>query len=378
MDLSNTTDVKIHIKTTTTIDLHPLISHVNTNVLSWHCSLHKVGLKTSIELWPKGDSAVRRNFYRDIRSLRIFNNRGELVAGTAVNNHPVNERTYTVLVETESIQVEDHLELDAVLSNDELVNPLPQRVIGTSTAEILKVLASLMKDIATQDFAFTFGLNGSARNIGLWAHQSVLAHQPVLAALIRKLKAVEGSSSDSDLAAGIKSHHITDYSLESYCCLIRFLYCGVIELNVDLGDFAIGSPPNKPFSPSCGNRPKVDRNFASGSSFSSSTDPNRVATYSEVFQVADCYQVTKLRQFCMDKIKETLSVSTALDVLYGFAYRYPDLKSFVLEFVAKRMNDLYASNPDPFASYASHPKWQDLQSEALRLTFKAKAQARKT
>ncbi|KAF9378731.1 hypothetical protein CPC16_011154 [Podila verticillata] len=339
-----------------------------------------VGLKTLVELWPttKGDGTVRKNFFQDIRSLRIFNNRGELVAGTAVNNHPVNDRTYTVLIETESIQVENHLELDAVLSNDELIKPLPQRIIGTSTAEILKVLASLMKDIATQDFAFTFGLNGSARNIGLWAHQSVLAHQPVLAALIRKLKVVEGSCSDSDVAAGIKSHHITDYSLESYCCLIRFLYCGVVELNVDLGDFAIGSPPNKPFSPSSRNRSEVDQKFTSGSSLSSSTDPKRIATYSEVFQVADCYQVTKLRQFCMDKIKEALGVSTALDVLYGFAYRYPDLKSFVLEFVAKRMNDLYASNPDPFASYASHPNWHDLRSEVLCLTFKAKAQARKT
>lgn len=100
MDLSNTTDVKLRIKTTTTIDLHPLTSHINTNVLSWHCSLHKVGLKTLIEIWPttKGDGAVRRNFFKDIRSLRIFNNRGELVTSTAVNNRPVNDRTYTRII----------------------------------------------------------------------------------------------------------------------------------------------------------------------------------------------------------------------------------------------------------------------------------------
>lgn len=116
----------------------------------------------------------------------------------------------------------------------------------------------MMKSISTMDMAFTFGVQDGVRNVGLWAQQDVFAQQPVLAALIRKLKAVEGSSSDSELVAGIKSHHVTEYSLESYCVLIRFMYCGVIDLNVDLIDFAIGFPPNKPFSLSCKNRPDIE------------------------------------------------------------------------------------------------------------------------
>lgn len=306
------------------------------------------------------------------------------MTGNAVNNCRVFDKTFFGMVLTKYIRVGYGLELNVVLSSDEFVAPRAHRVIVQPTLWIPKVIATLMKDIATQDFAFTFGLNGSARNIGLWAHQSVLTHQPVLAALIRKLKVVEGSCSDSEDAAGIKSHHITDYSLESYCCLIRFLYCDVIELKVDLDDFAIGCPPNRPFSLPCKKRPDVEGLFTLESSSSSSTNPNleeqaepqRVATWDELFQVADCYQVTKLRQSCLDKIKEALDIATALDVLYGFAYRYPDLKSFVLEFVAKSMDDLYASSSDPFAPYASHPQRHELLSEALSLMFKAKAQTR--
>jgi hypothetical protein len=206
--------------------------------------------------------------------------------------------------------------------------------------------------------------------------KDVLAQQPALAALIRKMKAVEGFSSDSELVAGIKSHHVTEYSLESYCVLIRFMYCGVIDLNVDLNDFAIGFPLNKPFPLSCKNRPDIGLFTCSTSSTYTKAEgpaesdqpvePGMLTTWSEVFQVADCYQVTELRDYCRDKIISSLEPANALEALFGYAHRYEDMRDKVLDVVVKNLSEFYMSDTDPLEPYADHPQRYKLMTEALR------------
>ncbi|KAG0085191.1 hypothetical protein BGZ92_009198, partial [Podila epicladia] len=117
---------------------------------------------------------------------------------------------------------------------------------------------TLLQDIATTNMAFTFGINGSARNVALWVHQSVLSLEPSLCSLFSKLKNVDGDTSAPEAVSGVKTTHVTEYSLDAYCALFRYLYTNEIQLEVDLNDFAIGCPPNKPFSPSCKKRPEVD------------------------------------------------------------------------------------------------------------------------
>lgn len=238
-----------------------------------------------------------------------------------------------------------------------------------------------MKDIGTMDVALTFGLNGRGRNVALWAHQSVLAQEPGLAKLIRKLKAVEGSSTDLAVVPKVQSYHVTEYSLEAYCCFIRFLYSGEVEIEVDLDDFAIGYPPNKPFSVHCKERPTLEELFPSGSSIS--TDPHsgknqtvtnslvRWATFSEVFQLADCYEVGDLRLHCRDRIIRCLSVSNSLSVLFGFGYRFEDIKIELLKYVVDNLDKMYATCEDPFEDFKDHPHRPTLLAEILKIKFKS-------
>lgn len=72
---------------------------------------------------------------------------------------------------------------------------------------------------------------------------------------------MEESSSDVGAVAGIKSRHVNEHSLETYCCMVRFLYTSEISIEVDLYDFAIGCTPNKPFTASCKKRPSIERLF---------------------------------------------------------------------------------------------------------------------
>ncbi|KAG0031330.1 hypothetical protein BGZ82_007033 [Podila clonocystis] len=247
-----------------------------------------------------------------------------------------------------------------------------------------RVTANLMKDIKTMDMALTFGICGGGRNIALWAHRAALDRQPGLAKLISKLRDVEGSSTDSATVCGVQSHHVTEYSLEAYCCLIRFLYTTKIELQVDLDDFAIGYPPNKPFSTACKKRPTVDGLFPLAQSVIKDSVPEgetpvkllwvRATTFGELFQLADCYQVEDLRAYCRASIIKSMKVSNALDILFGFAYRFEDLKDVVLMYVAANMDKIFAGDDeDPFEKYKDHPERHTLLAKALKLIFKTAA-----
>ncbi|KAG0344402.1 hypothetical protein BG005_001861 [Podila minutissima] len=243
-----------------------------------------------------------------------------------------------------------------------------------------RTTACLMKNIKTMDVALTFGIYGGARNIALWAHRSVLQQEPGLARLLSKLKDVEGPSAGSQADFGVQSYHVTEYSLEAYCCLVRFLYSGKIEVQVVLNDFAIGSPPSKPFSTACKERIGVEGLFPSTAT--SSLDPlvtttaetfsnERSTTFGELFQLADCYEVQDLREYCRARIIESMDEVNAMSILFGFAYRFEDLKSVVLKFVVDHLDKMYASEKDPFEEYKDHPERSTLLADMLKLKFKA-------
>ncbi|KAG0035349.1 hypothetical protein BGZ82_005307 [Podila clonocystis] len=225
-------------------------------------------------------------------------------------------------------------------------------VVGPNPTDIL---SSLMRDLATTNMAFTFGFNRSARNVALWVHQSVLSHQPYMASLIDKLQDVE--SSDESSISGVKSTHVTEYSLESYCSLIRFLYTGTIDLDVDLEDFAI----------------VVEGLYGTGSTKEVDEDGiKRRTDWRELFQVADCYEVKGLREHCKGKIVASIAKENALEMLFKFAYKYKDMKDVLLQFVADNMDLLFiqAKGEDPFEAYKDHPARHSLLIQALQLKFK--------
>lgn len=238
------------------------------------------------------------------------------------------------------------------------------------------ILSSLMRDIATTNMAFTFDVNGSARSVALWVHQSVLSHQPYMASLFSKLQDVEGS--DDASVSGIKSTHVSEYSLESYCSLVRFLYTGIIDLEVNLEDFSIGSPPAKPFNAGCKKRPVVEGLFspATGTSYRKDmSGVKRRTDWRELFQVADCYEVKKLRDYCKNKIVASITTENALETLFQFAFQYKDMKDVLLQHVAGQMDKLFvqAKGEDPFAGYKDHPERHSLLIQVLQLKFKTMA-----
>ncbi|KAF9211249.1 hypothetical protein BGZ59_008323 [Podila verticillata] len=186
-------------------------------------------------------------------------------------------------------------------------------------------LSTLLKDTSSMNIAFTFGVNGAARSIGLWAHRSVLAQELKFAELISKLKVI-------------------------------------IDLDVDLEDFAIGYPPSKSHLPSCRERPVIEDLLPS----TESSAAKRGTSWRDLFELADCYQAMRLREHCRVKIVSSQDKSNAADILFDFAYRHHDLKEQVLNFLSNPEDGLSAGDRDPFTAYKDHPKGYLLVVEILK------------
>lgn len=189
--------------------------------------------------------------------------------------------------------------------------------------------------------------------------QATLAQEPTLAMFIHELKDIGSDDADPAAAAvtGIKSVNVTEYLLENYCCLLRFLYTGEIDLEVSLDDFAIGSPPNKPYTRSSKECPAVEGLFEptlASSSKNVVTDFKRQAGWKKLLQLGDCPQIQGLREFCRKKIFASLDRSNTLDIFVDFAYRNGDLRKDVMNFVTGDMKRLLSDGRGLFAAYKDH------------------------
>ncbi|KAG0031331.1 hypothetical protein BGZ82_007034 [Podila clonocystis] len=249
---------------------------------------------------------------------------------------PADEKKSATVTTEAQISVHADFPQDECKNSSNLVHEVEPRCNRT--------MASLMKDIKTMDVALTFGVNADS---------------------------------------GVQSYHVTEYSLEAYCSLIRFLYSGKIIIHVDLNDFAIGSPPNKPFSTVCKERPAVDELFSSTASTDSDRTPGTgeaatlchgpSTTLGEVFQLADCYQVQDLREKCRAQIIESMNETNSISILFEYAYRFQDLKSAVLMYILGHLDKMYADDRDPFDDYKDHPERFTLVTEILKAKFQASA-----
>ncbi|KAF9276129.1 hypothetical protein BGZ74_003745, partial [Mortierella antarctica] len=220
-------DTQVPNETTNPVVAEQTIHHDQD--FKWMCTLTNQAPLLKITLWWSCPVKNLKNISppQDMRCMMVRSRYGKHLGGVPVKGLQ-NEVPNSTQIDLCEVQVGDRLLFDIVLSTSrEQVQPpvTIDRLFPSSHG----LLSDLMKDLSSMNIAFTFGVSDAARNVGLWAHQSVLAQESKLAALINKLKVIEGGQPDS--IATIKLLHVTEYSLDAYCCLLRFLYLGQIDLD---------------------------------------------------------------------------------------------------------------------------------------------------
>lgn len=76
----------------------------------------------------------------------------------------------------------------------------------------------------------------------------------------------------------------------------------------------------------------------------------------------------EVREYCRGQILASIWPSIALEILFGYAYRYVDLKDAIVRYVAGNMNALLSASQDPFEVYSDHPQRRSILDAILNLT----------
>ncbi|KAG0029296.1 hypothetical protein BGZ82_008039 [Podila clonocystis] len=328
----------------------------------WYCTLTNHNPELEISLLYTGLES-----FLDVPMVIMSSVQDEEYLHEDEDESPMNEEMldFAIVLSTKDSDDMTPLSNDNIFEEPAFEEPIPEEPRPAHDDYELPMTKNyaptLLKDISTMNMAFTFGLNGSARNVALWAHQSILSLEPRLCSLLIKLDNVESDPSAPEAISGIKTTYVREYSLDAYCALFRYLYTNEIQLEVDLNDFAIGRPPNRSFSPSCKKRPEVDGLF--------SPTITRTTTWQELFSVADCYGIEDLRMYCFGQIVNSITDRNALEVYFEFAYKYEDMKAIVLEYVFDSMDKLFAMDGDPFEAYKDHPEKHSLMVKVMQRKF---------
>ncbi|KAF9313870.1 hypothetical protein BG003_004742 [Podila horticola] len=212
----------------------------------WYCTLTNHSPELEISLLYTGLES-----FLGVRSFRIVSRNGTLVHTAPLrgfgDGDKLSANVVMSSVQDKEYLHEEMLDFSIVLSTKESVDmasvsnnsfyeepvlekPFPEEPRPTHDKYELPMTKNyaptLLKDIATMNMAFTFGLNGSARNVALWAHQSVLSRVPSLFSLLSKLKDVQGDPSAPEAVSGVKTTHVIEYSLDAYCAFFDLRkYC---------------------------------------------------------------------------------------------------------------------------------------------------------
>ncbi|KAG0006199.1 hypothetical protein BGZ79_006893 [Entomortierella chlamydospora] len=226
-----------------------------------------------------------------------------------------------------------------------------------------------MSDIATTDMIFTFPSTAEGRCIGLCAHQAILQKHEKLSALLSKLAEVKVScsieGSENEYSLPVKMLSIPSFSLEAFCCLIRFLYTGVIDLEVKPDLFSIIEVEARQLLP-------VTRTKEALAQSRSRLSPMKTVSWDELFELADCYGTKNLREYCRQKILASIKKEQVIGMLFKIGRFHKDLKQPMLDYIADHYEELFADSADPFLEHMHDANSHSLFVEALHCYLEGK------
>ncbi|KAG0031329.1 hypothetical protein BGZ82_007032 [Podila clonocystis] len=170
-------------------------------------------------------------------------------------------------------------------------NPLAPAMVASQER-----MSEFLCDIYSVDTQFVFKTPSKSSSTRLWAHRSVLFKYPEFADRLRQ------ASNASPSVMGPLTVPVTKVSLAAFAALLKFLYCGQVELLNYPGDFAISERP----SFRSGQVKDAHRWHPLDPGTPLNAEP---MTWQELLDAAKVYKVDALRAHCEVAIKAESRVS---------------------------------------------------------------------
>ncbi|KAF9099250.1 hypothetical protein BGX29_007232 [Mortierella sp. GBA35] len=274
------------------------------------------------------------------------------------------------------------LDFDIVLSTEETMARTPHNP-PTKNHDILP---DLLLDSRSVDVCFVFPSDDSYPNVGLWAHQLVLErasildqalfddHSSSMAELNNKLtELTEQLSKNNKLTELTETivYPVQQYSLATFCALLRFIYTGEIRATVDLADFVLSTPANagnKPYGTLYHHEEYRDSPLIQWNPQGHYSGAVVKATsYQDLMLVAHHYRLYDLAESCRDLVVLELDARNICNFLLNVVPVYPQIKEPALEYVMRNRDVLLGGGRDMFADYKGHPDCHKLMVEIMQL-----------
>lgn len=145
-----------------------------------------------------------------------------------------------------------------------------------------------LSDTSALDFAFIFKLPECKSGVALWAHQFILAMVSV--EFKNQHRLAKDFSTMPPRLFHIRAVEIQEYPLFAYCALLRFIYTGQVQLDIDLREYCITPKAYYPEQKQQGDRSKAVAGLMH--------QPLRKALWSDLYDLAVKYGMKDLQALC--------------------------------------------------------------------------------
>lgn len=148
----------------------------------------------------------------------------------------------------------------------------------------------MMKDVTDVNFAFVFDLSGSGRLVALWANHTVLTKASDQFQKLHRFNVPDWRNVTPSLwLLSVFVAWVLEDPLVPYCAMIRYLYTGQLELEVDMRQFLITEWPIQALAELREKKVNLNEVWAG---------PVRTLSLSELCELAERYQLLGLVAAC--------------------------------------------------------------------------------
>ncbi|KAG0257861.1 hypothetical protein BG011_003714 [Mortierella polycephala] len=237
---------------------------------------------------------------------------------------------------------------------------LDMKDLQEQTQSIMKIL---LGDIHSVDIQFIFSKDKTYSNIGLWAHRSILSRHKSFADLIEKtIKSRGGNGTEP----GFLTIHIDNFTLATFCCLLRYLYTGEIGHSIDSSQFAFSTLDPAAVVVRDASSGCVKDNVKWSPLEPTSSWQLKDVRWTELLFLSDHFGITSLRNQCKDNVIESIDDRNVIEILFEVGCSFEGVKAAGLDYVADNKESLFKDGNDPFEEYRCRKECYTLMVEVMK------------
>ncbi|KAF8917740.1 hypothetical protein BGZ58_005027, partial [Dissophora ornata] len=157
---------------------------------------------------------------------------------------------------------------------------------------------------------------------------------------------------------------VENFSLATFCVMLRYIYTGEIDLSADTALHAISTTESTLVLQNITSR---SREFVRWNPLDMDSPWKfKDVTWEELLLASHAYGVTDLQACCEEAVISAMNASNAVKRLFDLGSHFEAVQESALAFIVNNMDAMLDSSKGPFAPYKNHPDFYEYAIELMR------------